>query len=391
MIFDHHAHAIMTLCIASAFRRRPIKLWISPNKVFHAGPLYLFIIFLFVVGVWPFNFWQLNKVNQDPIHGSALSPPGTAYTPFPPEKLAGAKEFTLLLNLSSDLSGSNGYARIVSYSLSDERMNFMIGQWEDSIVFRLRAAGRPKLIHFESDGVLRKGKKEWIAIVFDGEKLLLYHNGEIKNQKKTGILDFSNWDASFPLVIGSEANGNFGWKGNIYSIRIFDRCFLPEEIRTLARGGNFGGASEKPLIDYSFNKVGSLVEDHGKGQPAHSIIPERFKPYKRQFLTFGGIGELTQNRWDVLINILGFIPLGLLLVGYLRERKFAFKNAIFLGIIEGFLISLTIEVLQAYLATRDSSLLDLIANTAGTGIGCLIYLCGKGVRPTLLTYLGARV
>jgi hypothetical protein len=66
----------------------------------------------------------------------------------------------------------------------------MIGQWEDGLVLKLKASGKAKPVHFETEGVLKKGEKGRIAIIFDGEKLLLYHNGEIKNEKKTGPLSF---------------------------------------------------------------------------------------------------------------------------------------------------------------------------------------------------------
>jgi hypothetical protein len=46
---------------------------------------------------------------------------------------------------------------------------------------------------------LKKGEKGSIAIVFDGEKLLLYHNGKIKN-KKRGQIYFFIWGCG---VIGS--------------------------------------------------------------------------------------------------------------------------------------------------------------------------------------------
>jgi VanZ family protein len=39
----------------------------------------------------------------------------------------------------------------------------------------------------------------------------------------------------------------------------------------------------------------------------------------------------------------------------------------------GFVFSLAIELLQVYLPTRDSSLLDLICNVVGTLIGVIIF------------------
>jgi hypothetical protein len=313
-------------------------------------------------------------VSQDSANGLRLTPPAIVYTSNSAKKLLGLKEFTILLDLTSDYYGSNGYARILSYSLNDSRTNFMIGQWEDSIVYKLSASGKMEPIHFETEGVLKKGEKGSIAIIFDGEKLLLYHNGEIKHEKKTGPLSFANWDGSYPLVIGSEGNGKFPWKGNIYSIKIYDRALLPEEIEGLVSPETPKSDSDIPLVDYSFDGGGSVIKDGGKGEPANLVIPRRFKPYKRAFLeTPTRLGEIFRNTGDMLINLFGFVPLGFLLSGYLNRRNWSWRSAFILSFIIGASISLTIEVLQAFLPTRDSSMTDLVANTFGTAIGFFVY------------------
>lgn len=345
-----------------------------PCKFSSSAYLFFYILALLIIGLWPFNFLQLNKVSQDSAHGLRLTPPATVYTSNHFRKLLGLREFSILLNLSSDFFGSNGYARILSYSLDDGCANFMIGQWEDGLVFKLRASGRPDLVHFETEGVLKKGEKGCIAIIFNGEKLLLYHNGKIKNEKKTGPLSFANWDGSYPLVIGSEANGSFPWKGNIYSIRIFERAILPEEIERFSLPGSPQRDGDIPLIDYSFDAGGAVIKDGGKGQPADLVIPKLFKPYKRAFLERpSSLKEIWRNIGDILINLFGFMPLGFLLSGYLNLRSWSGKSAFVVSLFIGASISLTIEVLQAFLPTRDSSMLDLIANTFGTAIGSFAY------------------
>ena len=45
--------------------------------------------------------------------------------------------------------------------------------------------------------------------------------------------------------------------------------------------------------------------------------------------------------------------------------------AVGLAVVVGFGVSFAIEYLQAYLPSRDSSLRDLVTNTAGTLIGAL--------------------
>ena len=81
----------------------------------------------------------------------------------------------------------------------------------------------------------------------------------------------------------------------------------------------------------------------------------------------------TPGYWeDVAINILGFIPFGLSFLAYFSSVRLT-KNAALLVLLLGFLTSLTIEVLQAWLPTRNSGINDLITNTFGTGLGVLLY------------------
>jgi len=73
--------------------------------------LFVYSLGLLIIGLWPFNFWQPNKVSHDSVNGLRLIPPATAYTLNPIKKLSGLREFTILLDLSSEFFGSNGYAR----------------------------------------------------------------------------------------------------------------------------------------------------------------------------------------------------------------------------------------------------------------------------------------
>jgi VanZ family protein len=81
------------------------------------------------------------------------------------------------------------------------------------------------------------------------------------------------------------------------------------------------------------------------------------------------------HRIDTVINILGFIPLGFFLCAYLHDAKhFAERNALVRATILGTLTSLGIELLQVFLPSRDSSLLDVINNAVGTIMGAFLQL-----------------
>jgi len=75
---------------------------------------------------------------------------------------------------------------------------------------------------------------------------------------------------------------------------------------------------------------------------------------------------------NVMINIGGFVPLGFFFCAYLVSVR-RMNRAVLATIVLGGVVSLTIEVLQAFLPTRDSGMTDLITNTLGTVIGTALY------------------
>ena len=128
------------------------------------------------------------------------------------------------------------------------------------------------------------------------------------------------------------------------------------------------------MIDYSFDAGGSVIKDGGKGEPANLVIPKHFKPYKRAYLEIpSSLKEIWGGIGDMLINLLGFVPLGFLLSMCLLQKGLSFRSSLLLSIVIGFCLSLIIEVLQAFLPTRSSSMTDLIANTFGAAVGSFVY------------------
>jgi glycopeptide antibiotics resistance protein len=96
------------------------------------------------------------------------------------------------------------------------------------------------------------------------------------------------------------------------------------------------------------------------------------EPFWREF-------NMSWSYWEsALKNIVGFIPFGFCVFPCLSAHKL--KRAALVTVILGTLVSLTIEVLQAYLPTRDSGTTDLFTNTFGTYFGVVAF---KVVSPVL--------
>lgn len=331
-----------------------------------------YICILFVAGLWPMNFRQHNKAVLDHQNGLTVIPPSTAYSQHFPEKLLNVQKFTILIDMASDFPASKGFGSIVLYGLDYHHMNFLVGQWRSGIELRIGCDGHARTISFGKKDVFRQGKRSLFAIVYDMNKFVLYHDGEKIATRRTGPLTFSRWNKSYPLVIGSDAKGHSAWKGAIRSIAIFDRALPENEVQhtyALMR-------ESSPLICYSFaNDNGSTVKDCGSGTPTPLIIPNHFIPYKRAVLELPvkEWNKFPHNLFDIIINLLGFIPLGFFLSMYMTHKNVTFRRSLLVSIAFGFTISFAIEFSQAFLSSRSSSMVDLLDNTLGTAIGACLY------------------
>lgn len=338
-----------------------------------AAALAAYLCTLLIIGLWPFNFHEKNHAEVDHRDGLILSPPATAYSTESPEKLLSLRNFTIFVDLHSDFYFSKGFGSILSYGLDYERMNFLVGQWRSGIELRISDDRRGRIISFGKKDVFSSGAPTWFAISYDGTAMELYQDGKKIATRRTGPLVFSRWDGSYPLVIGSDARGRSSWKGSIRRIAIYRRALKEQEILRLS-AGTPGGLS--PLIHYAFGDAdGPSVRDSGTPPPVDLLIPPRFVPYERSFLELPGTKHIkvTGRLMDTIINVAGFVPLGLIISLSFGHAQGSFSRPLIMAIIVGASISVVIESSQAFLASRSSTLIDLVNNTIGSALGVLCH------------------
>ncbi len=104
------------------------------------------------------------------------------------------------------------------------------------------------------------------------------------------------------------------------------------------------------------------------------MIPEKYKVVGKIFLEpVWEEFDLSASYWTGnLKNIVGFVPAGFCFYSFFVLAA-PIKRALPVTVVLGAFVSLTIEVLQAFLPTRDSGTTDLITNTLGTYLGVLLY------------------
>ena len=91
-------------------------------------------------------------------------------------------------------------------------------------------------------------------------------------------------------------------------------------------------------------------------------------------------------RWwtwfDIVFNIVVYLPGGLLLAMVLRESRWA-RFAVLLTVLIGSAAAVSLEALQSLLPNRVPSRLDWLANTAGAWLGALLSPLGARLAGTL--------
>jgi VanZ family protein len=74
---------------------------------------------------------------------------------------------------------------------------------------------------------------------------------------------------------------------------------------------------------------------------------------------------------DLLTNIIGFVPLGLIVCAYFVWTRNRWK-AILIATLACGMFSFLIEVLQYYIPRRGSGITDIITNTLGAALGAAL-------------------
>jgi VanZ family protein len=264
--------------------------------------------------------------------------------------------------------------RILSYSLDERRCNFSVDQLYDDIVLRIRTGEdqRPREIPVEKLFEQNAERRFFLAIVYDGNALSVFVDGERIVRQKLGTIDYDSWDKGYPLVLGSHPNGKYPWKGIFYHLTILDRTVTAETLknaRTL-----FQDAAA--VLQYSFDEQnGTTVIDHGMLPPAPITVPAGFRPYERMLL------QSPRDYWpeprrphlrDILANLIMYLPVGYLMALLVGHRHGS-TIAVVAPILFALGMSFAIEVLQAYLPSRNSSTVDVLVNGLGSYLGVLAH------------------
>lgn len=220
----------------------------------------------------------------------------------------------------------------------------------------------------------------FVTITTGKEGTQVYLNGQRVRTKKNLTLKIPNGRKA-RLMIGNSTNGRNSWQGDVYGLAFYGYTLTAQDaarhFNRWFQDQNFSFAKkDKPSVLYFFDeKEGLRALDHSGGNH-HLEIPSKMRILKREILSpTWSLFKLSRSFIkDFVLNLVGFIPFGFILSATLFKLGGTFeKNNVLITVVLCFTLSLIIEILQAWIPSRSSHMLDLILNTLGALMGTIIY------------------
>ena len=271
--------------------------------------------------LYPFRWspprWVENGAERIP-GGWRFGTPGMLRGPAP------SGDLDLRLRAKPARIDQTGPARILTISHDTSRRNLTLGQCESDLVLRLRSYDTDinAMPQHSIKRVLFPGRWTDIRLTIQGREAALFIDGDLRFSKRYDRPPLDRWNGSYRLALGNEHNGMRSWLGEI----------------------EYSGKVERPEGYWAMHHKPRLV------------------PFREP----GGV--------DMVLNFLGFLPFGILLVfaGW-SVRTIVLTAAC---------LSVLLELSQLALVGRYTSTTDVLLNALGALAGALIARRPAAARAT---------
>ena len=347
-------------------------------------------VVLLTAGLWPLNFNPQNGIEWAS-DGRGIRFDGRGIVAGPARDLSlktvlpGPAPITIEFKVTPLSDSTGGLPQIITLFSPKTGEDFFVGQWRSFLIVRSRVGGLPAVGDYREAGlrdVFHKGREVLVTITSDKESTSIFLNGALGRVVRHFSLCPASAVNSDILVLGTAPSGKEGWKGTLSGLAVYNRALSAEEVYQSADSWTKTGV---PVVRGTDGPAALYIFGEGRGEIVHNSqrngddlrIPKSFRPLRRVFLepNLKRIGTSRSFLSDVTLNILGFVFFalfqgGLLLVATSLRRHQVF----FLTVLIGSGISLFIELVQAYLPTRSSDLIDLICNVLGSLLGAILLL-----------------
>jgi hypothetical protein len=360
---------------------------------------------LFLIIFFGFHFKSFSFSNNvawiDGENGIRFGHYGIAYTDsaFPMKASSSeTNDLSLELAIRPDDSKDDRFKILLSIHAGKDSEQLLVGQWRSSLIVMNGDDynGSKRIPKIGVHKALPPYRNAFINITSSTDGTHVYINGLLREFNSRLMLKIPNKTADAVLVLGNSPYGRHSWTGDIYGLAIYEHILNPRDTAS-----NFNQWSQQhvfsfprnidPKVFYAFDDKSSFNTSDNGFQSDHMVIPSRVKILKKEIL----VAPWNEKRLDrqlvqdMVMNLVGFIPPGFFFFALMINLGgFYEKHGFLLTVCTCFIMSLIIELTQAWIPSRSSQSLDLIFNSLGGCLGAIFYRLYQNVLNKLDTIDG---
>src|SRR5487761_67982 len=314
------------------------------------------LVGILIAGLWPFTARRKNEVTRIQgsngvrfrNHAEIVSSGTFSGSASQPEGACSLEMWFAPDDVNNDI--------LAFYTLTNP-YQFRIRQSDESLLL-IRAnknQGGLHTFYMGVDHVVKPGQKLLATITSTGKETALYINGELA--ELSADFGLTRNDFTGELMVGNTPLDNSSWSGQLLGLAIYSHDLGRKEV---LEHYHLWADGSHPEISETDEMVALYTLNEQSGQTIHNqanlapnlSIPEFYDV--RQHVILKPFWKEYHSGWsyyrDITINIVGFIPFGFVFCAFLT-RTLQIRRAALLSVFLGLMLSLTIEILQAFIPT----------------------------------------
>lgn len=225
--------------------------------------------------------------------------------------------------------------------------------------------------------VIARGRDTLVTVTASPDGTTVYIDGRAR--KSSPDLGLSLKDISGEMLVGNSPVGNNSWSGDLHGLAIYRKKLTQEEVTSdygAWKSNNVDRLGKQSMLAFYLfrERLGQTIKNEIPGGIGLSI-PPHYTIWRQYFMRAPWEEFQASPAYikDMLENVVGFIPLGLVLYPFFFAVGRSNRPWL-MSYLSGAVLSLTIEILQSYLPARYSGWTDVITNSTGTALGASVYL-----------------
>jgi len=272
--------------------------------------------------------------------------------------------FSMELWLRPEGNKNHDQGSILGFYTPEHPRLFTIDQRHTGVALRRYDGGQSL---YTAD-VLLLDRMAFLTITSDEQRTAIYANGaRVRDWPGVRI---PNRLLAGRLILGTTAAMDDSWPGTMRGVAIYSRALNAAQVKQHYATWTAGASPDADglLALYRFDGgSGHVIANQAPGASGELRIPEQYTIPAKDVLEPVEFDHPN----DIIANIIGFMPLGFTLYGFLTVSRMRARIMVVALLCGAF--SVSIELMQVMLPTRDSSQTDVLTNILGGVIGAWIY------------------